>query len=354
MMKSHSIVIEALCLILLTFGEVRVVSPISSTLNPYPAAVDSVNEDASWRSVEVTSAAIDTNLTSNVIYDRQTNQLQTSNHHVFLPLVGWSAPIARFRAHWRNENPNTGGITRAAIRSQSDVVYVHMWGKCTPTDCDWGETTTTTSDALDGTLSITWTLSFKVETQQISILGNGSLRVAGHVVYNDGRPTRDYVEFFTPPSPEDITYAAIRLEDFQLSQSVYSVGDLIEASARFVNRSPRALDLVISAPLPYCTIGGQQQWIERLGPDPTIPPFDDGGIAFDGRRYAAGGAALAVTSCTLAPDEPRAAYNLWNQTTGFPVGNYLFYMEYRTFDGLVMQSEVAPFEMTPTGQLRPC
>lgn len=273
---------------------------------------------------------------------------------VFIPLVErYNPPISRFMALWRNENPSTPGIPQAAIRSQGNTIYVHMWGRCTPTDCDWGETTTTTADALDGTLNLTWTLPYKVETQQVSVLGDNRLRVAGHAVYNDGRPPRNYVEHFAPPTPQDIAYAAIRLENLELDQSVYAVGDVILASAEYANRSSQTLQLVSVAPFPYCTLGGQQQWIERLGPDPSIPPFVAAGIYFDGSRYAAGGGVLGVASCSLAPGEARAAYEIWNGTTGFPVGNYRFYMEYKTLDNLVMQSEVVPFEVISAMQPDP-
>jgi Fe-S cluster biogenesis protein NfuA len=108
------------------------------------------------------------------------------------------SPVSQFIGHWTNENPNTGGITRVEIRSESNTIFVHMWGKCHPTDCDWGETTTDISDANDGVLSLTWTFSFSVETQQVSVLSDGRLQVVGHVHYTDdsGRPDRDYTEYY--------------------------------------------------------------------------------------------------------------------------------------------------------------
>jgi hypothetical protein len=53
---------------------------------------------------------------------------------------------------WRNADPNTRSITRAQLRFQcQDQIlngepyppgapwYIHLWGACTPSDCDWGE-----------------------------------------------------------------------------------------------------------------------------------------------------------------------------------------------------------------------
>lgn len=53
---------------------------------------------------------------------------------------------------WRNADPNTRSLTRIELRFVcQDVIlngepyppgppwYVHLWGKCHPSDCDWGE-----------------------------------------------------------------------------------------------------------------------------------------------------------------------------------------------------------------------
>ena len=53
---------------------------------------------------------------------------------------------------WRNADPNTRGLTRANLRfiCQDQILngqpyppgppwFVHLWGACSPQDCDWGE-----------------------------------------------------------------------------------------------------------------------------------------------------------------------------------------------------------------------
>ena len=111
------------------------------------------------------------------------------------------APVGsakQFIGHWKNEDPGTSGITQVKIRSDSDMILVHMWDKRQPEDHDWGEEKTILSDAYDGTLSITWTPSFKIETQQLTVLPDEQLKVVGHRHFVDGseRPDSTYVEFF--------------------------------------------------------------------------------------------------------------------------------------------------------------
>jgi len=53
---------------------------------------------------------------------------------------------------WANADPNTRSLTKAKIRfiCQDQILngqpyppgppfYIHLWGSCHPTDCDWGE-----------------------------------------------------------------------------------------------------------------------------------------------------------------------------------------------------------------------
>jgi uncharacterized repeat protein (TIGR02543 family) len=106
--------------------------------------------------------------------------------------------VAKFSGEWLNEDPATGGITRVDIRYEANKIIVHMWGKCYPTDCDWGEEMTDISDATDGVLSISWTTSFCIRTQKITMLSDGRLKVDTHTHFTDnsGRPDYDSTNFF--------------------------------------------------------------------------------------------------------------------------------------------------------------
>jgi len=103
-----------------------------------------------------------------------------------------------FCGFWVNEDTDTQGITKVDIQKIGDIIYVHMWGKCHPTDCDWGIETTNNSDATDGILNLTWEFDFAIETQELILLSDGRLKVIAfcHFTDNSGRPDYESIEFF--------------------------------------------------------------------------------------------------------------------------------------------------------------
>jgi DNA-binding winged helix-turn-helix (wHTH) protein len=44
-----------------------------------------------------------------------------------------------FSGTWKNTDAATRGITTVSIRTQGNLVWVHLWGQCLPNDCDLGE-----------------------------------------------------------------------------------------------------------------------------------------------------------------------------------------------------------------------
>ena len=46
--------------------------------------------------------------------------------------------IPSYLGEWKNINSQTGGITRIVIWEDGDNLKIEAWGKCHPTDCDWG------------------------------------------------------------------------------------------------------------------------------------------------------------------------------------------------------------------------
>jgi len=57
---------------------------------------------------------------------------------LLLSSLSCTASLVQFAGDWINVDPNTGGITALSIGVASTSVDVHAWGKCHPTDCDWG------------------------------------------------------------------------------------------------------------------------------------------------------------------------------------------------------------------------
>jgi hypothetical protein len=53
------------------------------------------------------------------------------------PALGASAND--YAGNWYNDDPATGGVTQLSVNALNDSqVNVRAWGRCHPTDCDWG------------------------------------------------------------------------------------------------------------------------------------------------------------------------------------------------------------------------
>lgn len=104
----------------------------------------------------------------------------------------------QFIGNWTNVDANTRGITRTQISRSGSNLVVHMWGSCTPTDCDWGTVSTPVTDADDQVLKIRWDQGFAIRTQQLTLGSDGRLRVDTFVRYTDnsGRADRRTTEYF--------------------------------------------------------------------------------------------------------------------------------------------------------------
>jgi hypothetical protein len=131
------------------------------------------------------------------------------------PIMEWGDPALRPRRKfykvgvsmnpemlfglWVNRSPETQNITQLEIRPEEDELFVHVWGKCHPEDCDWGEEGTAAADAYDGTITIVWDHGFAIEEQELSVIGEGYLKLVGHKEYFDERPEVFYTDIFVRP-----------------------------------------------------------------------------------------------------------------------------------------------------------
>lgn len=112
-----------------------------------------------------------------------------------------------------NIDPNTRGLTRIILGQNADDSYaVHPYGRCHPTDCDWGSANTVFNPTPAAVA--TFPFSFKVSTIALSTSG-AYLRVVVANHFTDGS-NRDYTGIYsfrlptgtwvnTDPNTNDVT-----------------------------------------------------------------------------------------------------------------------------------------------------
>jgi len=55
-----------------------------------------------------------------------------------LHAVAAELPAHPLAGTWVNIDANTDSITRLEVKEEADGWTIQAWGKCVPTDCDWG------------------------------------------------------------------------------------------------------------------------------------------------------------------------------------------------------------------------
>jgi hypothetical protein len=103
--------------------------------------------------------------------------------------LGTGGTIKASVGEWTNKDFNTAGITRVQIRRDGSRLIAHMWGRCTPVECDWGEAEAMQTDKA---LRLKWDQKFCVRTQELTLLNDGSLQVAEHSHFTDNSGREDY------------------------------------------------------------------------------------------------------------------------------------------------------------------
>ena len=104
-----------------------------------------------------------------------------------------TAAAATFQGTWVNQNPNTANNTRLVITQNDSELKVHAWGKCSPTDCDWGEES---GGIVEDAGVVTWDQKFVIRKMKLTLQGNNELRSVTESVYSDNRPRRRSEEVF--------------------------------------------------------------------------------------------------------------------------------------------------------------
>ena len=118
-------------------------------------------------------------------------------------IVNPSGDLTGFEGLWLNRDENTGGITKIEIKKiDYNHLSIHPWGKCHPTDCDWGART---FEVENNPFTITWTSSFCTREMTFTLQENDILHVHSftHFTDNSGRPDYHwdgyFENYFKPP-----------------------------------------------------------------------------------------------------------------------------------------------------------
>ena len=104
-----------------------------------------------------------------------------------------------FVGTWTNIDPQTRTIPRITIRSEADRIYVHGFGACVPTNCDWGEASAPRTDASSGTFTVNWDFGFETTRLTLTLASPaGRLLTTAfeHYTDNSGRVDKNYIESF--------------------------------------------------------------------------------------------------------------------------------------------------------------
>ena len=99
-----------------------------------------------------------------------------------------------------NVDATTGGLTRMVLGQNADGSYnVHPYGRCEPSDCDWGSANTSFSSATTAATSF----AFSFKTSAVTLSSSGDLlraQVVNHFTDGSGRADYTGVYYFRLPT----------------------------------------------------------------------------------------------------------------------------------------------------------
>jgi hypothetical protein len=104
---------------------------------------------------------------------------------------------------WQNVDASTGDNPRLEIRVEGSTIYVHGYGACSPTLCDWGEAPAPAANAAIGTFTVNWirlagtgsAISYQMTLTLAT--GDGLLRTTLVAHFSNGQqPDRSDLEAF--------------------------------------------------------------------------------------------------------------------------------------------------------------
>lgn len=116
-----------------------------------------------------------------------------------------SGQLDRFSGYWKNVDPETSGVTALDIAVSGTAVSVQAWGKCHPTDCDWGKAAPTYaygpgvgSDLISEALAVkaVWIASFSETLMTIRPVEEDRLQADVYTRFTDGSGRTAYAQSY--------------------------------------------------------------------------------------------------------------------------------------------------------------
>jgi hypothetical protein len=92
---------------------------------------------------------------------------------------------------WVNVDPDTRGTTRFVISQGKNGRKIHVWGRCHPQDCDWGETSLVSIDSGAPRQFVIWDKKF-VDVYLTLRLENEEIALDNISIYKDGSGRRNF------------------------------------------------------------------------------------------------------------------------------------------------------------------
>ncbi len=102
-----------------------------------------------------------------------------------------AADSRQYNGTWMNTDTNTHGLTKVVVKGAGGKASVHVWGKCSPQDCDWGWSNCNSYS--DGHLSTQYRSDIAERNLTITMPTSGTLKVQMHTHFidNSDRPDQD-------------------------------------------------------------------------------------------------------------------------------------------------------------------
>ena len=106
--------------------------------------------------------------------------------------------VDQFVGAWRNQNPQTDGVTCVDISNRLGQLSMHLWGRCHPTDCDNGTHPLLVANSPGSVVTFNFVQNTISQSGRLIVLPDGELQIQIHTHFNDltGRPDYDAVYRF--------------------------------------------------------------------------------------------------------------------------------------------------------------